>query len=242
MATLTTKYSIGDVVYRAYTTTERKQHPCPDCLGSRRWKATSPVGGEYEFRCPRCAASYTSDSDLSLWYTASTPAVQRLTIGSIQVNTAPSFSRDGNQYMCQETGIGSGSVYYESDLHETEEAALLAAKVQADLNNKTVEWIVKLYNKALEISDYELESAKLKLAKDERLDARSMLYGLEGLFGRIEDASATKADILEAVDDYKRYDWSRDREKAGLPPIPDIMALHDETIGALASATGESQP
>lgn len=237
MATLTTKYSIGDIVYRAYTTTERKQHPCPDCLGSRKWKATSPAGVEYEFRCPRCAASYSSDHDLSLWYTASTPAVQKLTIGSIQVNTAPSFNREGNQYMCQETGIGSGSVYYESDLHETEEEALLAAKVQADLNNKTVEWIVKTYNKALEISDYELESAKLKLAKNQRLDNSSMLYGLGDLFERIGEA-ATKDEILEAVDDYKRYDWSRDREKAGLPPIPDLMDLHDKTIAMVKSVAG----
>lgn len=234
MATLTTKYSIGDVVYRSFTMTERKQHPCPDCLGSRKWKATSPAGGEYEFRCPRCAASYTSNNDISLWYTASTPAVQRLTIGSIQVNTAPSFDREGNQYMCHETGIGSGSVYYESDLHETEEAALLSAKAQADHNNATVEWIVKIYNKALEISDYELDNATLKLAKDKASNARSMLYGLNDLFERIKEDDSTRETILEAVDDYKRYDWSRDREKAGLEPV-DIMKLHDETIGSLSA-------
>lgn len=234
MATLTTKYSVGDVVYRGFTTTERKQHPCPDCLGSRKWKAISPAGGEYEFRCPRCAASYTSNNDISLWYTASTPAVECLTIGSVRVDTAPSFDREGTEYMCRETGIGSGSVYYESDLHETEEAARAAATAKAALNNETVEWIVKLYNKALEISDYELDNATLKLAKDEASNARSMLYGLNDLFELIEEDDSTRESILEAVDDYKRYDWSRDREKAGLEPV-DIMKLHDETIGSLTA-------
>lgn len=34
-----TKFSIGDVVYYATTTTETKEHECPDCLGTRKWKA-----------------------------------------------------------------------------------------------------------------------------------------------------------------------------------------------------------
>jgi hypothetical protein len=242
MATLTTKYSIGDVVYHAYTTTERKQHPCPDCLGFRKWKAVSPAGSEYEFGCPRCAASYTSNQDISLWYSASTPAVQRLTIGSIQVNTAPFSNREGNQYMCNETGIGSGSVYYESDLHETEEAALLAAKVQADHNNSTVQWIVKQYNRSLEISDYELDSAILKLAKEEHSRARSMLWNIDSLFGTIREAEDKEA-ILEAVNEYQRYDAESDWRRAGFEPAPDIMALHDETIDALALAKAEgTQP
>ena len=240
MATLTTKYSIGDVVWRAGTTTERKQHPCPDCQGSRKWKATSPAGGEYEFRCPRCSASSTSDHDMSLAYTASVPIVQRLTIGSIQYNTEPGSYDHGARYMCRETGVGSGSVYSEDELFETEEAATAAATAKAALQDASVEWIATLYNKTLEISDYELESGKLKQAKEVAAWARQLLWNLDDLFGRIGEA-ASKDEILEAVDDYKRYDWSRDREKAGLPPIPDVMAIHDETIDMLARATGEGK-
>jgi hypothetical protein len=235
MATLTTKYSIGDVVYHAFTKTERKQHPCPDCQGSRKWKATSPAGGEYEFRCPRCSASYTSDHDMSLAYTASVPVVQRLTIGSIQYNTEPGSYDHGARYMCRETGVGSGSVYNEDDLSETEEAATAAAEAKAALQNTTVEWIAALYNKTLEVSDYELENGKLKQAKEAAYLARELLWNLDDLFGRIGEADG-KGEILDLIDDYKRHDWSRDREKAGLEPLPDIMKLHDETMSAITEA------
>lgn len=213
MATLTTKYSIGDIVYRAGSTAERKQHPCPDCLGLRKWKATSPAGTEYDFACPRCAASYNSDRDLMLDYSAYVPMVSRLTIGSIQVNTAPSPWDHGSKYMCRETGIGSGTVYNEADLLETEDEATRAAQDLADGQNATVEWVVKLYNKTLAVSDYQLGNAALKLANEATSRARSMLYGLGDLFGQIEEA-ADKSAILEAVNWYKEYDWDSDKKKA----------------------------
>ena len=49
-----TKFSIGDVVYFADTIIETKMHDCPDCLGTRKWKAISPAETEYTFDCPRC--------------------------------------------------------------------------------------------------------------------------------------------------------------------------------------------
>lgn len=213
MATITTKYSVGDTVFRAGTISERKQHPCPDCKGLRKWKATSPAGGEYEFSCPRCAASYNADRDLTLDYSAFVPSVERLTIGSIQVNTAPMSYDTGNSYMCRETGVGSGSVYRENDLFETEEAATLAAQFKANEQNTTVEWIVKLYNKSLKISDYQLESAALKLAAQQKSRASSMLWNLTDLFGRIEDADDKDA-ILEAIKEYREYEWQSDKDEA----------------------------
>lgn len=213
MATLTTKYSIGDVVYFASTVAESKRHPCPDCKGERKWKATSPAGGEYEFSCPRCSAQYNSDRDLMLDYSALVPSVSRLTIGSIQVNTAKGSHDEGARYMCCETGVGSGSVYNEDRLFETEEEATRKAQALADGQNVSVEWIVRLYDKSLRISDYQLENAALKLAKEEKSRASSMLWGLGDLFNTIEEA-ADKDAILEAVDWYKTYDWSRDKEKA----------------------------
>jgi hypothetical protein len=213
MATITTKYSVGDTVFRAGTISTRKQHPCPDCLGSRKWKATSPAGSEYEFGCPRCAASYNSDRDLQLDYSAYVPSVEQLTIGSIQVNTAPGSYDTGNRYMCRETGIGSGSVYNEADLFETEEAATLSAQFKANEQNTTVEWIAKLYDKSLSISDYQLENAALKLAQQEKSRASSMLWNLGDLFGRIEDA-ADKEAILEAIKEYREYEWDGDKKAA----------------------------
>ena len=212
MAEIVTKYSVGDVVYFASTVSTRKKHDCPDCLGTRKWSAQSPAGGTFEFACPRCSASYQSDRDLSLDYTAHEPTAGRLTIGSIQVNTAPGAYDHGNRYMCVETGIGSGSVYNEDRLFETEAEALAAAKELADEQNATTEWIVQLYNKTLALSDYQIESAKFKLAEDEARNARSSLWNLGYLFEQIKDAG-DKDEILELIEFYREYDWQRDKDK-----------------------------
>lgn len=213
MATIETKYSVGDVVYYASTTTESKKHDCPDCKGLRKWKAISPAGKEYTFECPRCSASYNSDRDLVLDYSAYTPVVQRRTIGSIQVNTAKDSYGAGNSYMCIETGVGSGSVYREAQLFASESEAMAAAQEMAASQNNTTDWVVTLYNKTLKISVYQLDNAKLKLASEAQARARSMIWNLGDLFSQIENAS-TKDEILEAVQEYRDYDWSRDKAKA----------------------------
>lgn len=213
MATIETKYSVGDLVYHASTATERKQHPCPDCKGTRKWKAISPAGGEYSFPCPRCGSGYRANREMSLDYSAHVPSVRRLTVGSVQYNSAPHSHDSATRYMCLETGVGSGSIYDERKLFETEDAALAAAEAMAALSNQTTEWIVKQYDQALEISDYQLESAALKIANDAQLKARAMVYGMEDLFGTIAEADSVD-DIRQAVEDYKEYDWPRDKAKA----------------------------
>ena len=213
MAVFETKYSVGDVVYFATTTPERKQHPCPDCLGEKTWKVTSPAGGEYNIACPRCSTRFMSDGGLSLDYTAHVPRIERRTIGSVQYNSAPSAWDSGARYMCIETGVGSGSVYDEARLFPTEEQAFQKATALAEEANRNQEWIVKLYDKALEISDYRLESAALKLAKDAKSRAGSLLYNLSELFSQIEEADDKDA-ILEAIDDYKTFSWERDKAAA----------------------------
>lgn len=165
MAVLTTKFSIGDVVYHASTMATRKQHPCPDCLGSRKWKAQSPAGSEYEFSCPRCSAQYQSNDDLSLSYMAHVGTVARLTIG--QVRAQVGGDSEETEYMCVETGIGGGSLYRESRLFSTEAEAQLVADLLAKSHDKSVDWIAKRYNRTLILSDYQFLDAAKK-ARDER--------------------------------------------------------------------------
>jgi hypothetical protein len=163
MATITTKFSIGDAVYHAGTTTEQKRHPCPDCLGKRKWDAKAPSGREYQFDCPRCAAGYRSERDISLEYSAFVPRVQRLTIGQVQARDGGDNPR--NEYMCHETGVGSGSVYYEHDLHATEAEAMAAAEAKASLSNVEVPWVVEQFSKSLKICDYQLTDASVQAEK-----------------------------------------------------------------------------
>lgn len=200
MATIETKFNIGDVVYKAWTTTVRKQHPCPDCNGSRKWKAVSPAGGEYEFGCPRCGGGYQSDRDLSLDYSEFAPSVQRLTIGSVRTNSA---SDDRSvEYMCRETGVGSGTIHSEADLFHTEEEAMRAAEVKAKAQNANTEWVVKQYDKSLSLSDYQIENAALKSAKDQKIRHS---VDLQMLFGDLRDC-VTIEEVTKTLDDFSFRD------------------------------------
>lgn len=222
MAVIETKFSVGDVVYHAGTTTTRKQHPCPDCLGERRWKAVSPAGSEYTFGCPRCSARYNSERDLCLDYTAHVPSVQRLTIGSVQFNSEAGAYDHGARYMCRETGVGSGSVYPEAKLFVTEAEALTASEAMAADANATHDWVVSLYDKTLEVSDYQLEHAMMKQAKDYQSKVGSLFWNVSDLFDQINEADGKDA-ILELVEDYKKYTWERDKKhfaEAGIEAAP----------------------
>jgi hypothetical protein len=196
MATITTKFSIGDVVYAAEVATERRQRPCPDCLGTRKWKAASPAGEEYEFGCPRCSTGYMSNDALSLDYTVHVPNVQVLTIGQVRVVNGEDAETG---YMCRETGVGSGQVWREDVLFATREEATAAAEVTAKARDLSVSWVKKLFDKTLGICDYQLSNAAKKAADDARyaFDARVQM-----LFEDLRDAQ-DNAEVLDAIDRYR---------------------------------------
>lgn len=209
MATLITKFDIGDIVWHAVTVTEKRQHTCPDCLGSRNWKAVSPSGGEFDVPCPRCTVNYQSDQSLSLAYTVMAPSARRLTVGQIKASTATGDDYDaGNSYMCLETGIGSGSIYREHDLFATEAEALSAAQIKADLTNQDPEfWVAKQYDKSVKFSDYELKDARTEAAISA---ARTARYAVGYLVDDLENA--------DSLDEVKARiaDW-RDAPEPDLP-------------------------
>lgn len=156
-----TKFSKGDEVYYASTLPKRKTHDCPDCNNTRKWKAISPAGLEYEFGCPRCSQHYSSNHELSLSYTQFEPKVETRTIGSLQINT----HEPRTHYMCYETGIGSGQLYNEEDLFTTHDEALKRAKELAQRTNTNLDWVKKQYDATLEICDYQLSDARDHLDK-----------------------------------------------------------------------------
>lgn len=176
-----TKFGIGEVVYHASTVTIRKQHACPDCLGSKVWKGVSPAGKEYEFACPRCASGYQSNRDCSLDYSEFEGTTRRLTIGSIRTD---SNADRPVSYMCHETGVGSGSVYYEEDLYRTDDEAKAAAALKASEQNVEVPWVAELYNATLKLSDYEIKDAAAKAAEDRAIKSvRAHAYLIEDIEG-----------------------------------------------------------
>jgi hypothetical protein len=171
MGTITTKYSIGDVVFKAAMLTKKMQRDCPDCMGSRKWKALSPAGREYDFECPRCAGS-PYNRDLSLEYQQYVPRVDRLTVGSLRADSSAEDEGERVQYMCQETGIGSGTIHYEKTLFATDTEAMAAATAMAATANVETKWIADLYAKTLSLSDYQLSDAVKKGAERDMTNTR----------------------------------------------------------------------
>jgi hypothetical protein len=130
------RFSVGQRVFYATTTQVKRQHPCPDCLGSQRWAAVSPAGTTIEIACPRCNeatySTYRFTQLPSLWYAVHIGRVSPLTVGSVQIDTA---AHDGKsvRYMAVETGVGGGSVYPEDLFFATE------AEAQAEADRLAVE-------------------------------------------------------------------------------------------------------
>lgn len=135
----TPRYRIGDTVWHASTQHATEQLPCPDCLGSRVWKVTTPAGTDMTTPCLRCAPhgylrSGGGEDIPSLTVRKWTPYVARLTIGSVRIDT---HDDRPVSYMCCETGVGSGSIYYEPDLFATpEEAETVAALLAVEQTNE----------------------------------------------------------------------------------------------------------
>lgn len=109
------RFAIGDTVYWPDVVQETAVIPCPDCNGTRKWEAVSPIGERFPMPCPRCS---TTQAELRTYKFTGT--VRALTIGSVRLDTSDS---DPVQYMCVETGVGSGNVYRESRLGATEDEA-----------------------------------------------------------------------------------------------------------------------
>lgn len=131
------RFRIGDTVFHPYTVRQTVDIPCPDCLGTKYWQIRTPAGEEFKCNCQRCSAGHWRikvrgvelPALVRVTYTAFT---RRLTIGSVRVDTA-SVGRDECPvtYMCRETGVGSGNVYAENKLFESETDAQAAADVEA---------------------------------------------------------------------------------------------------------------
>jgi hypothetical protein len=211
MAEIVTRYSIGDVVFRAGTQSSTKRHPCPDCLGTKTWKATSPGGGEYTFGCPRCGGGYSSRGN-DLEYSVIVPLVTQLTIGSVRYDSHGHWG-DGTrqtQYMARETGVGGGSVYDETDLYPTREEAQAAAEIKAAHETVTTPWVVERYSKSLSISDYQLNVVGFEEQKRKHEELQAKASSLRYAVGdAVEYMNGEKPDEYD-------FKWAVDYLRKGL--------------------------
>lgn len=121
-----TKYSVGDRVWWAGCEGGQKRTPCPDCLGQKRWSCKTPAGEEFDVPCGTCEYGYEGSRGYTTNY-CTDPKVEPLTIGSVQVDT----HRREIRYMCEETGVGSGTPHSEDRLYPTHDEAMAAAILYA---------------------------------------------------------------------------------------------------------------
>ena len=117
---LTTKYGVGDVVYRKVPEyRDFRIVICDLCRGSGRVAIADVEDRQAE--CPDCHGRGDLGKDFPV------PAVaQALTIGQVNVTTRSRTDRGEKEvtYMCKETGIGSGTIHREENLFPTAEEAL----------------------------------------------------------------------------------------------------------------------
>lgn len=132
----TPKFAIGDIIYVPHCQDGGEYLDCPDCLGAGAWPVVSPAGEAHEVSCPTCASLWGKGTGKLKFY-RSEPVVRKLTVGSVRIDTA---AKEGERvsYMCGETGIGSGNIYYEDRCCANEGDAMAFAQQLADEQTERV--------------------------------------------------------------------------------------------------------
>jgi hypothetical protein len=244
----TPKFAIGDVVYWPTTETTKEPMPCPDCLGTRRWKVITPAGTEMEAECQRCTG-FGRIADLPKpERLVSKPSVRRLTIGKITASTHASYGdRDRVEYMCSETGIGSGSIYQESQLFSTEDEAMAVAIAEAD--KRTAEYAEA--PRAMEERKLErltIKDADLEATRSARWNAWYSYTSLRDTLKEVceNESGDSASDRLDTLNSELEYDRNyRDLPDIGAAlkslrsMVPDTAEAHAlfETLAAPAQRT-----
>lgn len=126
MAKFESEFNINDTVYHATVYWMHKPRECVTCAGQAHLTAISAIG-THKIPCPTCAGK---GNDGFYEYD---PLVEKLTVGSIRLDTTSKKSIF--EYMCKETGVGSGTLYSESRLFHSEKEAKKQAELLAQEAN-----------------------------------------------------------------------------------------------------------
>ncbi|WP_449411038.1 hypothetical protein [Methylobacterium komagatae] len=251
----TPKYRRGQVVFYATVEHSREMLPCPDCLGSRKWKIVTPAGSELEADCQRCGHYSEIRGVPSLRYTVWKASVCARTIGAVEIRAGWSNDPDPIRYMAVETGIGSGSGYREKDLYPDEEAARTAAQAQADSENAKISEKPEQLNQQT-FSHLRIEDAAIRAASDAVWNS---WYRVNSLVGEIKESleeEGTRLDDLKEeierhIDFDREYRAKRDpfenlleaaRRAAATTDLPELAAaLAAEPFNALAPSLAQTE-
>lgn len=161
------KFTVGQTVYFPTWDVGAVPDPCPDCLGTHLWKVITPGGLEMETGCKRCNSNQLSHRDYK-------PRVRSFVIGRVRFDSAGNSWHDRKDKYEYQSNTNDCSIYYESSLCETEEAAMTVAELRCrelrekDASDAAQAERMRVYNDLLR---YDFETAKIKAAEEKIRDA-----------------------------------------------------------------------
>lgn len=133
------KYKIGDAVWLAGTESTTERLPCPDCKGEQVWHVQSPAGEDFTCACPRCQRTYSFRDDMpSLDVRRVQPSVERRVITGISIDAIHGEFRDAIEYRSSNSSC-SWRTMKEAEMYDSEEAAMVVAKLKAAEGNATLD-------------------------------------------------------------------------------------------------------
>lgn len=118
---LHTKFDIGQTVCLIRQETTPVTRPCAVCDG--RGYLDLVKGGNVPCTNRYVDKDRCRSGNVTLRITQPWKVMGLLTVGKVTATTDDSFPGENISYMCEETGVGSGSVYYEPNLFASREEA-----------------------------------------------------------------------------------------------------------------------
>ncbi len=233
----TPKFVIGQEVFYGTTIDHSADLPCPDCKDTKQWTVTTPAGESFTVACQRCSGGYRRSDLPSLTQRVWSPSVRLLTIGQIKIETPVETSwgdRESVHYMCRETGVGSGSVYRESQLFATEDEARTIATMEA--NRQTAEWGAKPEPTAQrEIAEVRLSEAFGEQARKTIWSvcyhAKQLRETVEGWMERDSDFGASSDQVDAIASALRDLEW-HDQQNPLTTLIDAALAADSDVLDA----------
>lgn len=205
------KYGIGSTFWRARVDSRTEQLPCPDCLDTRVWKVTSPVGTEHEVVCPRCSerSGYTTlgmGRVPSLSYTVYVGAAELFTVRGMDIRShghdEPGRPDTRISYYSSPRG---GSVMYEHQAYDSEETARTVAQLQANEMNAKQTTTVERMEKA-RFATMRFREAAMEAAHETANNAWwAYTFLKEDVVGSIENDGAGWRDVKDLCTELQRH-------------------------------------
>ncbi len=128
-----TKFNLGQEVWGTSLHGSNQQVICPECLGKFEFK--NPAGNTVQcFKCSYGTPGYIIEYVREQWHTHFLGRVGKIAPIRFKTQGEGRYDKDRVEYMCEITGVSSGTVWYEDNLFDSLEEADKETKYRNDHN------------------------------------------------------------------------------------------------------------